>query len=159
MRLEKEFITYLKAPFGYIEIVANEIALKRINFLKGKKIPDRNDLNKSRTLKESVRQLRDYFSGRRKVFDLPLFVKGTEFQQNVWREILNIPVNKTINYKSLAKKIKKPGAYRAVGNAVGKNPIPIIIPCHRVIHSNGDITGFSGGNHIKKFLLEHEAMI
>ncbi len=159
MRLEKEFKAYLKSPIGFIEIISNELAIKRINFIKKGKISSKNDFRKSELLKEAYKQLKNYFSGKKEVFDLPLFVKGTGLQQSVWKEILNIPSGETTTYKNIAKKINRPNAYRAVGNAVGKNPIPIIIPCHRVIHSNGDIKGFSAGNHIKKFLLRHEGII
>jgi methylated-DNA-[protein]-cysteine S-methyltransferase len=159
MRLEKEFRTYLNAPFGNIEIVANELALKRINFLKSKKNRVQDDLKKSKILNITLKQLKEYFSGKREEFDLPLFVNGTILQQNVWKEILNIPYGNTSTYKNISKNIKNPKACRAVGNAVGKNPIPIVIPCHRVIHSDGDIKGFSGGDHIKRFLLKQEGVI
>ena len=159
MRLEKEFRTYLNTPFGNIEIVANELALKRINFLKNSKNPSQDDLKKSKILKITLKQLKEYFSGKRKEFDLPLFVNGTSLQQNVWRDILNIPYGNTSTYKNISKNIRNPKACRAVGNAVGKNPIPIVIPCHRVIHSDGNLKGFSGGDHIKRFLLKHEGVI
>jgi len=159
MKLEKEFKTYLETPFGYIEIIANELALKSINFLKSRKKPIQNESAKSKILKSTVIQIKEYFSGRREVFDLPLFVKGTKLQEKVWMEILNVPFGKTTSYGNISKNIRNPKACRAVGNAVGKNPIPIVIPCHRVIHSDGNIKGFSGGDHIKRFLLNHEGVI
>ena len=159
MKLEKEFRTYIDSPAGLIEVIANELAVKRINFLKNKKKPARNDFGKSKVLKLVTVQMKEYFKGKRDFFDLPLFIKGTKMQQSVWMEILNIPIGKTSSYKDISVKIKKPNAYRAVGNAVGKNPLPVIIPCHRVIHSNGDIKGFTGGNNIKRILLKHEGVI
>jgi methylated-DNA-[protein]-cysteine S-methyltransferase len=159
MRLEKEFRTSISSPVGNIEIIANELAIKRINFLKNKKKPERNDLKKSEVLSITVKQLKEYFSGERKFFDLPLFIKGTPMQQQVWMKILEIPIGKTTSYQDISKKIKKPNAYRAVGTAVGKNSLPIVIPCHRVIHSNGDISGFSAGDDIKRKLLRFEGVI
>jgi len=102
------------------------------------------------------RQLADYFAGRRRDFDLPLVLTGTDFQKRVWHALLTIPFGETRSYGWLARKIRRPTASRAVGAANGANPIPIIIPCHRVIGSNGALTGFGGGIEIKKFLLEHE---
>jgi methylated-DNA-[protein]-cysteine S-methyltransferase len=159
MKLEKEFRTYIASPVGLIEIISNELAVKRINFLKNKKKPVRNDIKNSKVLRSAVKQIEQYFKGKRKFFDLPLFIKGTPMQQSVWMEILNIPRGETSSYKDISVKIKKPNAYRTVGSAVGKNPLPLIIPCHRVIHSNGDIKGFTGGNNIKKILLKHEGVI
>ena len=159
MKLEKEFRTYIASPVGLIEVISNELAVKRINFLKNKKKPVRNDIKNSKVLRSTVKQIEQYFKGKRKFFDLPLFIKGTPMQQSVWMEILNIPRGETSSYKDISVKIKKPSAYRAVGSAVGKNPLPLIIPCHRVIHSNGDIKGFTGGNNIKKILLKHEGVI
>jgi len=159
MKLEKEFRTSISSPIGFIEIIANELAVKRINFLRNKSNTFRDDKKQSKILSSAVKQLKEYFSGKREFFDLPLFIKGTPMQQKVWMQILNIPIRETSSYKDISKKIKKPNAYRAVGNAVGKNPLPIVIPCHRVIHSNGDITGFTGGNNIKRILLKHEGVI
>lgn len=106
---------------------------------------------------ESARQqLAEYFAGKRKVFDLELNPKGTDFQKKVWRELVKIPYGRTISYGELAKRIGNPSASRAVGLANGKNPISIIIPCHRVIGKNGSLTGFGGGIEVKRFLLDHE---
>ena len=104
----------------------------------------------------SVSQLNEYFAGTRKSFDLPLKFDGTEFQNRVWRELQNIPYGKTISYKELAEKTGNIKACRAVGMANNKNPLPIIIPCHRVVGSNGKLTGYAGGLEVKKFLLELE---
>jgi methylated-DNA-[protein]-cysteine S-methyltransferase len=106
---------------------------------------------------EAIRQLTEYFSGERKKFTLDLDPLGTEFQRSVWTELQEIPYGETISYKQLAERISKPRAVRAVGAANGANPIPIIIPCHRVIGHGGGLTGFGGGLPLKKRLLELES--
>jgi O-6-methylguanine DNA methyltransferase len=104
---------------------------------------------------ECAMQLQEYLSGNRKTFKVPLMIGGTDFQKKVWKEMLKIPYGKTLTYKELAVKIAKPNAYRAVANACGANNLPIIIPCHRVVASNG-LGGYSAGIDIKKRLLELE---
>lgn len=101
-------------------------------------------------------QLDEYFQGKRTVFSLPFKLTGTPFQLAVWKELQNIPYGKTISYKEIAQKINKPKAYRAVGMANNKNPLPIIIPCHRVIGSNRKLIGYAGGLKLKNYLLELE---
>jgi methylated-DNA-[protein]-cysteine S-methyltransferase len=101
-------------------------------------------------------QLTEYFSGARKTFDIPLNLRGTEFQLAVWNELLTIPYGETITYAELARRIGRPSAIRAVGAANGANPIPVIVPCHRVIGSNGTLTGYGGGIERKQWLLAHE---
>jgi methylated-DNA-[protein]-cysteine S-methyltransferase len=104
----------------------------------------------------AVKQLREYFAGRRAEFDLPLAPEGTEFQRTVWRNLQDIPYGETISYGELAKRVGNPKASRAVGAANGQNPIPIVIPCHRVIGANGKLTGFGGGLPTKEALLALE---
>jgi methylated-DNA-[protein]-cysteine S-methyltransferase len=105
----------------------------------------------------SVRaQLAEYFAGTRQQFDLPLKLGGTPFQQQVWQELLRIPFGETISYAELAKRIGKPTGARAVGHANGRNPVSIIVPCHRVIGANGTLTGYGGGMDKKKWLLDWE---
>ena len=106
-----------------------------------------------------VRQLKEYFSGARKDFDLPLHLIGTEFQKLVWRQLYRVPYGRTASYKEIAEKIGKPKAMRAVGQANHRNPIPIIIPCHRIIGANGQLVGFGGGLDMKRFLLSHEGVL
>lgn len=103
------------------------------------------------------RQLEEYFRGERTTFDLPLAPRGTAFQQRVWRALLQIPHGETWSYQRLARTIGRPAAVRAVGASNGRNPIPIIIPCHRVIGADGSLTGYGGGLPMKKWLLAHEA--
>jgi methylated-DNA-[protein]-cysteine S-methyltransferase len=101
-------------------------------------------------------QLLEYFAGKRQIFDIPLALRGTEFQLAVWNELLRIPYGDTITYAELAQRIGRPSAIRAVGAANGANPIPVIVPCHRVIGSNGTLTGYGGGIQRKQWLLAHE---
>ncbi len=107
-------------------------------------------------LPEAVRQLREYFAGERRAFDLPLCLSGTDFQKLVWRQLTAIPFGETWSYGQLAKSLGNPSACRAVGLANGKNPIAIIVPCHRVIGADGTLTGFGGGLPRKEWLLTHE---
>jgi len=104
-------------------------------------------------LKSEIKQIQDYFAGKRKKFSMKLFMKGTDFQKNVWRAIAKISYGKTASYYDIAKIIKNPDALRAVGTACGKNPLPIVIPCHRVISKDGGIGGFGGGVSLKKRML------
>jgi methylated-DNA-[protein]-cysteine S-methyltransferase len=108
---------------------------------------------------ETFRQLHAYFSGELVRFDLPLRFAGTEFQNRVWKTLCKVPLGETISYGVLASRIGNPKASRAVGAANGRNPLPIVVPCHRVIGSNGSLTGFAGGIEIKKKLLDHEQFV
>lgn len=105
---------------------------------------------------EPLRQLREYFAGRRQEFDLVVDPQGTPFQKEVWRELCRIPYGETASYQAIAERLGKPKACRAVGMANGRNPLPIIIPCHRIIGKNGTLTGFGGGLPVKRQLLELE---
>jgi methylated-DNA-[protein]-cysteine S-methyltransferase len=110
-------------------------------------------------LQQTQAQLAEYFAGKRSRFDLPLAPQGTEFQCRVWWELANIPFGKTISYADLATRLGRPSATRAVGAANGRNPIPIVLPCHRVIGADGSLTGFGGGLPTKQFLLELEGAL
>ncbi len=111
---------------------------------------------KDALLDESRRQLVAYFAGRLHAFDLPLAPNGTDFQRRVWSVLRGIPFGETVSYAELARRVSNAAAVRAVGAANGRNPIPIIVPCHRVIGSDGSLTGFGGGLHRKQWLLRHE---
>jgi methylated-DNA-[protein]-cysteine S-methyltransferase len=151
---------YLDTPIGKLLLAGDEDALRVIQFPKnGKPGNPAADWRESArgALQETVRQLREYFSGRRTEFDLPLAPEGTDFQRRVWRQLQGIPYGKTISYGELAKRVGNPKASRAVGGANGCNPLPIVIPCHRVIGANGKLTGFGGGLPIKQALLELES--
>lgn len=106
-----------------------------------------------------ARQIMEYFSGKRKSFDFPLAMKGTDFQKQVWAALLKIPFGKTTTYAELAEKLGRPGAFRAVGRANATNPIALIVPCHRVIGTDGTLTGYAGGIPIKQKLLELEGAL
>jgi methylated-DNA-[protein]-cysteine S-methyltransferase len=110
-------------------------------------------------LKNEVQQIQEYYNGERKKFNFSLSIKGTEFQKRVWHEISKVPYGETISYSNLAKKIKNRNAVRAVGSACGKTPVPIVVPCHRVISNNGSIGGFGGGIDLKVKMLEMEKLL
>lgn len=133
-------------------LVATETHLINIQFTQ----PQKALLQTTELLSMATIQLDEYFQGKRTTFSLPFKLTGTPFQLAVWKELQNIPYGKTISYKEIAQKINKPKAYRAVGMANNKNPLPIIIPCHRVIGSNGKLIGYAGGLKLKNYLLELE---
>lgn len=147
------------APVGDLYIVASEFGLEGI-YRKKQKCPLSTAATVSaktrKILEQTTQQLREYFQGQRKKFDLPLNPKGTTFQKKVWGELSRIPYASTCSYKDIATRIKNEKAVRAVGGANGKNPLWIIIPCHRVIAADGKLGGYSGGLSTKKTLLELE---
>lgn len=151
----------LKTKIGTLYLVASEKGLQSLLFYQ-QKIPMVTTLNAAnkieKHLKSAVVQLEEYFSGKRKQFDLKLDILGTPFQQQVWNELAKIPFGETLSYKNLAEKIKNPKAVRAVGTANGRNPICIIVPCHRVIAANGTLGGYTAGLTVKKQLLDLEAL-
>ena len=133
-------------------LVATETQLINIQFTQ----PQKALLQTTELLSMATIQLDEYFQGKRTTFSLPFKLTGTPFQLAVWKELQNIPYGQTTSYKEIAQKINKPKAYRAVGMANNKNPLPIIIPCHRVIGSNGKLIGYAGGLKLKNYLLELE---
>lgn len=148
----------LESPLGPVLLAGDAKGLRRINFLAGSKpySPGADWIEDKTPLHEALEQVAAYFRGERTSFDLPLAPEGTPFQLRVWQALREIPYGQTITYGDLAKNIGKPSASRAVGAANGRNPLPIIVPCHRVIGSNGNLTGFYGGVHLKAGLLELE---
>jgi len=149
----------MKSPIGPLLLVGNDDGLRLVHFATGRrlKFPRREWVEDLAPFKEVIRQLQAYFEGKLKNFDLPLVLKGTAFQLLVWGNLRKIPYGETVSYGQLARRIGSPEAARAVGLANGSNPIPIIIPCHRVIGSNGDLTGFGGGLPVKRKLLALES--
>jgi len=145
-------IIYQESPIGLLEICGEEEWITDVNFVDSAKA----EVQPSPVVQQCTLQLEEYFSGKRKEFDLPLKPKGTEFQRKVWAQLQHIPFGETISYLTLAKHLGDLKATRAVGLANGKNPISIIIPCHRVIGANGKLTGYAGGLWRKKWLLNHE---
>lgn len=145
-----------------ITLILNCNTLHMILFADAKKVSKdfdspgfRYEICDPRSYKAGV-QLLEYFEGKRSVFDLPFDLRGTDFQVSVWKKLIDIPYGQTLSYAQIAGKIDNPRAFRAVGSSCGANPLPIIVPCHRVLASNGSLGGFSGGLEIKKALLQHE---
>ncbi len=148
--MEKAF---LKTPLGLATIEGNENGITSISILDDKEL---NSDEVPFNLRDCVLQLQEYFAGERKEFDLKLNPRGTEFQQKVWKTLQGIPYGKTISYMELSLKVGDIKAIRAVAAANGKNPLWIVVPCHRVIGSDGSLTGYAGGLWRKKCLLDHE---
>jgi len=144
-----------KALFGQLLLEEKNGALTRLGFSKEKPSPEAEN-RETELLQRASEQLAEYFAGKRKAFSLPLAPEGTEFQKTVWRALEAIPYGETCSYKDIANGIGNPNGCRAVGLANGKNPIAIIIPCHRVIGTNGKLTGFGGGLDVKQYLLTLE---
>ena len=145
---------FMQSPIGVIEIVGNSEGVSSILFKDDVSLAISETI--PRELNDVVTQLQEYFEGKRSTFNAKISPKGTDFQKRVWNELLNIPFGKTLNYQQIANKLGDPKVIRAAASANGKNPISIIIPCHRVIGSDGSLTGYAGGLHRKKWLLEHE---
>jgi methylated-DNA-[protein]-cysteine S-methyltransferase len=149
--------SYLDTPVGVLLLAANEDGLREITFSKHPRVPPKSDWQEAPAgFSEAIRQLRAYFAGELEEFRIRLAPQGTEFQQRVWTELSRIPYGQTVSYGELARRIGSPNACRAVGLANGSNPIPIIIPCHRVIGANGKLTGYGGGLPVKEKLLALE---
>lgn len=146
---------FCNTGLGKIGIAENGEAITALYFSE-KNLPNDVVYKETDLLKEAARQLKEYFLYKRKEFELPLEPTGTDFQQKVWKALLDIPFGETRSYGEIAKNIGKPTAARAVGMANNKNPIPIFIPCHRVIGTNGSLVGYGGGLETKKYLLTVE---
>ena len=146
-------IAYIKTPLGTAKISGNDNGIASISILEEGTITK----NIPTVLKEAAKQLHDYFNKKRTYFDFELQPQGTEFQQKVWQALLEIPFGKTCSYMELSKKLGDVKAIRAVASANGKNPLWIVVPCHRVIGTDGSLTGYAGGLWRKKWLLEHES--
>ena len=147
------YTSYYKSPLGILKIVGDADDILSLDFVE-KQGSDTGE--PAFCVKECVKQIDEYFRGKRRKFFLNLAPRGTEFQQTVWRELEKIPFGEVASYGDIARAIGKPTACRAVGAANGKNPIAIIIPCHRVIGSDGSLTGYSSGLWRKEWLLKHE---
>lgn len=146
---------FFETPVGTLGIVENGVAITEVYFEKENRHMDVM-LAETKLIKETCKQLQEYFEGKRKAFNLPLAPKGTPFQLKVWNALQNIPYGETRSYKDIAIAAGNFQASRAVGMANNRNPISIIIPCHRVIGSNGKLVGYGGGLHIKEYLLDLE---
>ncbi|MEO6882406.1 MAG: methylated-DNA--[protein]-cysteine S-methyltransferase [Bacteroidia bacterium] len=147
------YTSFIKSPIGWMELTGNESGISSLIFIEENK---KNIFEIHDSLKNVAYQIEEYFSGKRKIFELKLNPEGTDFQKKVWRELAEIPFGKTVSYLTIAIALGDKNATRAVGNANGKNPISIIVPCHRVIGENGKLTGYAGGLWRKEWLLQHE---
>jgi len=158
MKCQTSFLT----PIGKIFIAATDQGLSDVSFgpLTFPRIEKVSPSSKMhRLLRQAESEILEFFNGERRKFSVQLDLQGTAFQQKVWAALCEIPWGQTLAYKEVARKIRNPKASRAVGSANGKNPIPIIIPCHRVIASDGGLGGYSSGLKIKKLLLKHEQVV
>jgi methylated-DNA-[protein]-cysteine S-methyltransferase len=150
----------IDSPIGVLELQTTDDALTSIYFCDDSSVTAmQGDLDSDPVLRETVDQLDAYFAGERTDFDLPLSPRGTEFQRRVWSALAEIPYAETWSYAELARHIGLPTAFRAVGAANGQNPLPIVIPCHRVVGANGKLVGYGGGMDRKRQLLELEAKV
>ena len=150
---------FCESPLGPLEIVAGDAGITALNFVSRSKGPaSKTSESAARPplLVEAVRELEEYFAGERRVFTVRLDLRGTPFELAVWRALLQVPFGQTVSYGELGRSVGKPGAARAVGGANHRNPVSIIVPCHRVIGADGGLTGYGGGLWRKEWLLEHE---
>ena len=149
----KIFLTYYQSPIGVVEIVGTREHIVAVNFVDQARTAD-DDL--PACIQECVNQIDEYFKGNLKKFSLELQMQGTDFQKTVWRQLTKVAYGQTASYGEIAAAIGNPAASRAVGRANGKNPIAIIVPCHRIIGTDGSLTGYGGGLWRKEWLLRHE---
>ena len=150
---ERAFSETIETPLGWIEIAASSECVTRISFVE----EPAPRTSSGPMVKTAITQLHEFFAGTRTEFSLPLAPNGTSFEKEVWNELTAIPFGRTCSYLDIANRLNNPGAIRAVGRANGANPIAIVIPCHRVIGSDGSLTGYGGGLWRKRWLLDHEA--
>lgn len=155
----------MKTPLGVLTIDSNEDAVTHIALPNESPLPTVRRQSKEpgngkrpAPLAAALAQLEEYFAGRRRTFDVPLELDGTEFQRSVWRGLAEIPYGETVSYAEMAMMVGRPHAYRAVGQANGANPVPIVLPCHRVVASGGRLGGYGGGLGMKRQLLELEGL-
>jgi methylated-DNA-[protein]-cysteine S-methyltransferase len=147
----------IDSPIGELLVTASDDALTGLEMAPFARPDEPSRARANDVLRAARTQLNAYFRGRQMSFDLPLAPAGTSFQQGVWQELTRIPLGETITYAQLAERVGRPGHFRAVGSANGRNPISLIIPCHRVIGTGGSLTGYGGGIERKRWLLDHEA--
>lgn len=157
--MSKNFLTYMDSPIGVLGIIESDGHIIHIFFEGREKINVETVEEETDLLKETKNQLGQYFKGERRDFDLPLKTTGTAFQRAAWQALIDIPYGQTRSYKEQAEKVGSPKAYRAVGLANNRNPIAVVIPCHRVIGANGKLVGYGGGLDIKETLLNLERKV
>jgi methylated-DNA-[protein]-cysteine S-methyltransferase len=151
----------MTTPIGPLTLIADDDGLRGVRFATERsRVSDGDSAEPDHpVLVETVRQLDEYFAGERRQFDLPLRPVGTAFQLAAWRALRAIPYGRTVSYGEQARRLGHPGRARAVGAANGRNPLPIVVPCHRVIGADGSLTGFGGGLEVKAWLLDHERRV
>jgi methylated-DNA-[protein]-cysteine S-methyltransferase len=146
------FCSYFKSPIGLVQIGGTASEVTAIDFVERR----RQKSESNPLIDRAAKQVAEYFTGKRQVFDVPISYQGTAFQERVWAQLLRVPFGKTASYQDIARRVGSPLAVRAVGAANGKNPISLIVPCHRIIGSNGKLVGYGGGLWRKEWLLKHE---
>ncbi|MBM3310504.1 MAG: methylated-DNA--[protein]-cysteine S-methyltransferase [Candidatus Aminicenantes bacterium] len=151
--MESERRAYFSSPVGVLEVVGTSEAVTAVRFKPGRK-PETSEW--TTPLEACLRELGEYFAGKRKFFTVPIRPQGTDFQRRVWGALAEIPFGTTSTYADIARAVGRPDAVRAVGSANGRNPIPVLIPCHRVIGGDGRLVGYGGGLWRKAWLLAHE---
>jgi methylated-DNA-[protein]-cysteine S-methyltransferase len=156
--MPETYYTYYKSPLGFLKIAGTDHYISEVTFLDEDE-DYKGAANYHPLLNKCVEELIEYFNGNRLTFDIPVHQKGTEFQNRVWSELINIKYGKTISYMDLAKRLGDPNCIRAAANSNGKNQICVIVPCHRVIGSNHTLVGYAGGIWRKKWLLDLENKI
>jgi len=152
----KTYTAYYNSKIGLIEVNGTETGIVSLNFVEE---TVRKDTENHPCVEECVKQLDEYFGGARQEFSVNLILQGTDFQKQVWQQLLKIPFGQTVSYLDIATALGKPSACRAVGSANGKNPISILIPCHRVLGTAGKLIGYGGGLWRKEWLLRHEKIL
>ncbi len=150
--MEKIYFGYYESPIGLIEVSGTSEAVRSVDFVERR----RETFSSNALVENAVGEIREYFERNRRKFDAPLDPQGTPFQKAVWRRLLEVPYGRTASYGEIARAVGNPKAVRAVGGANGRNPIAIIVPCHRIIGSDGSMTGYGSGIWRKEWLLEHE---
>ena len=153
MEKEKLYCGYYESPIGVIEVEGTDVAVRSVNFVENR----RQGFVSNGVVDQAVQEMDEYFTGKRQKFEVPLDLQGTPFQRAVWKELLKIPYGGTVSYGDIARAIENPKAVRAVGGANHRNPAAIVVPCHRVIGSDGSMTGYGSGIWRKEWLLKHES--
>ena len=153
--MENLLFAYVDSPVGLVEIGCSEAGVRDLNFVEERRHPETVSL----CLTAASEQIAAYFAGTMTIFDLPLDLQGTDFQQQVWAQLLAVPYGQTSSYLDIALALDNPKAVRAVGAANGRNPVSIVVPCHRIIGSDGKLIGYGGGLWRKEWLLRHEGAL
>ena len=154
-KTDKTYYGYYTSEIGMLEVGGTDTAITSLYFVEER----REGVESCPVVDEAIRQVDEYFGGTRRAFDLPLALAGTDFQRRVWRQLLAVPYGQTASYGEIARALGKPKAVRAVGAANGQNPISIIVPCHRIVGSDGKLVGYGGGLWRKEWLLKHEGCL